>query len=303
MTSRLANLLLLFAGAIWGMGFVAQQTAMQDIGPMAFIGLRFLLASSVLLPFAFAEHWNTERKLSTPDLLKFIPVGVVFFGAVALQQYGIMTTSVTNAGFLTALYVVLVPLAMLIILRERQTLAVWPASILALTGIYLLSDGQFSSLNSGDWLTILCAVFWAFHVILTGKVGAVTGAPVRMATVQFAICGLLGLTGYWLTPLAGPAEPALNWQIISAAGPEILYASLIAGGLAFTLQAVGQQHTKEATAAIMLSTESLFAALFGTLLLGEQLSLIGYLGCALIFASLLLVGFRTEPTTAARAAI
>ena len=292
LSPRVANLLLLLAGATWGMGFVAQETAMEDIGPMLFIALRFLLAGLAVLPFALREISNTGKKFSIANVIKLAPVGVVFFLAMTLQQIGLLGTNVTNAGFLTALYVVFVPLILLFALGESQKAIIWPAAGLALLGIYLLSGGNFNSLNWGDWLVIGCAVFWAIHVILVGKIGISSGLPVTMATVQFLICGVLGLIGHWLASYIGLGEPAASVKIITAALPEILYAGLFAGAFAFTLQAIGQQYTSEAAAAILLSSESLFAALFGAWFLGERLGFIGYVGCGLIFAALLIVELK-----------
>ena len=217
---------------------------------------------------------------------------MVFFLAMALQQLGLLATTVTKAGFLTALYVVFVPLILLSFLRERQAFIIWPASAIALFGIFLLSGGNITSLNWGDWLVIGCAVFWALHVILVGKVGGASGTPVTMACLQFFICGILGMAGHWIVPLFGVFEPAASWQIIMAALPEILYAGIFAGGLAFTLQAIGQQYTSEAAAAILLASESLFAAVFGAWFLGERLGVIGYVGCGLIFAALVIVELK-----------
>ena len=289
-----AKFLLLLAGAVWGMGFVAQDTAMAHVGPMAFVGLRFVLAGIALVPFAVLELRRQGGNPSWSDLKPLVPVGLVFFAAMALQQVGLLTTSVTNAGFLTALYVVIVPLIMLLVFQVRQPVLIWPASLMALTGVYLLSDGALSLLRSGDWLMTGCALFWAIHVILIGKVGAATGRPVTMATIQFLICGVLGLATHWLiSPALLFNEPPLGWSAIGDASLQILYAGLIAGGLAFTLQAIGQMQTSPAVAGILLSSESLFAALFGAVFLGERLSSGGYAGCAIIFAAIVLVSRAT----------
>jgi len=288
----MANLLLLLAGATWGMGFVAQQTAMKDMGPFLFIGFRFLLAGLVVLPFAIRENRKIDGGLSWQQLLRLIPVSIVFFLAMALQQVGLIATTVTNAGFLTALYVVFVPLILLFVLREAQALIIWPASFVAIVGIYLLSGGNIVAFNWGDWLVIVCAIFWALHVILVGKIVISSGTPVIMATLQFFICGLLGFAGHILAPYIGIFEPTASIAVIKAALPEILYAGILAGGFAFTLQAIGQQYTSQAAAAILLSSESLFAALFGAWILGERLGYLGYIGCALIFAALLMVELK-----------
>lgn len=292
MSPRIANLLLLLAGMVWGMGFVAQETALEDMGPMLFTGLRFLLAGLVVLPFAIREQINAKTKLSLGSFKWLLPIGVIFFLALALQQVGLMTTNVTKAGFLTALYVLFVPLILFVILREKQVWIIWPAALLALTGIYMLSGGEISSLNGGDWLMVVGAVFWAVHVILMGKVVVKMGTPVTMATSQFLICGCLGVLGYFAAPLTGIPEPVASLSMIREALPEILYAGIFAGALAFSLQAIAQQYTAASSAAILLSSESLFAALFGAILLGERLSIIGYLGCGLIFLAMVLVELK-----------
>ncbi len=298
-------MLLLLAAAVWGMGFVAQETAMEHIGPMAFVGLRYLLAGLAVLPFALNEQHarrETARRqqqhhapFTLRNLLPVIPIGIAFFLANATQQVGLLATTVTNAGFLTALYVVFVPLITLVILRKRQAAIIWPASGLALGGIFLLSGGSLSVLNWGDWLTIVSAVFWSLHVILVGRIAGQYGMPYTLAAAQFLIAGLIGMIAHWFIPLPGINEPALTIQALTASAPQILYSGLIAGGFAFTLQVIAQQKTSAAATAILLSSESLFAAALAALLLGERLSSIGYLGGLMIFAAILLIGLWPPP--------
>jgi len=293
MSRTTANLLLLIAGAIWGMGFIAQQTAMEDIGPMLFIALRFLLAGFAVLPFALAEL----RRNNGPSYLTavrhhkngFILVGLAFFLGMTSQQVGLLETTVTNAGFLTALYVILVPILMISIFRVPQPVIIWPAALLALIGIYLLSGGDLLTLNWGDIVIIIGALFWAGHVVLTGRVGQSSNLPVTMATTQFFVTSAIAFIAYPMLVLADLGEAIPTWNQFIGALPEIIYAGTIAGGLGFTLQAVGQRYTSESAAAVLISTESLFAALFGAMFLGERLHVIGYLGCGLIFAAILLV--------------
>ncbi len=294
MSRSLANALLLLAGLVWGMGFVAQQSAMDSVGPMLFIGLRFVLAAIVVSPFAFFER-RVDRQagqLTMAQCFQVLLVGVVFFTAMSLQQVGLLNTSVTNAGFLTGLYVVIVPILVLIVLRERQHWIVWPAALASLLGIYLLGGASLSGLTWGDGLVIACAGFWAIQVTMIGKTVQRLGRPVQIATVQFAVCGLLGLAGHVVfmsLPLTRSLEPAFALEAIRNAALEIFYAAVFAGGLAFSLQAIGQRYTREADAAILLSSEALFAGLFGAWLLKERLGPIGYIGCAIIFAAILAV--------------
>jgi len=293
MSRTLANLLLLTAGAIWGMGFVAQQTAMDDIGPLLFITLRFLVAGFAVLPFAIAEIRKTEHHsyLSAVKTFKldFFWVGLAFFLGMTFQQVGLLDTSVTNAGFLTALYVIMVPFLMVSLLKIPQPIIIWPASLLALTGIFLLSGGDISSLNKGDVVVIISALFWAAHVILTGRIGQKTNLPVTMACTQFFVTSALAVAFFAGMLISGIGETLPTTDQILGATPEILYAGIIAGGLGFTLQAVGQRYTSESAAAVLISTESLFAAMFGAFFLGERLIWLGYIGCGLIFAAILIV--------------
>jgi len=296
MSRTQANLLLLLAGAVWGMGFVAQSTAMAAIGPMLFVGLRFLVATVVTLPFALRECRRATAPLARVDRIGFVWIGLVLFVAMASQQAGLMFTTVTNSGFLTGLYVVFVPFLMVIFLRRAPHPIVWPCAALAVTGIWLLSGGRLLDMNIGDALTVLCAVFWAAQVLLIGIYAGRSGRPLTLSAAQFAICAVLGLTA------AAALEP-VSWMAIRAALPEILYAGIFSSGLAFSLQAIAQRHTTAAQAAIFLSSESLFAALFGALFLGERIAAIGYLGCLLIFAAILAVeivpALRTRGTRAA----
>jgi drug/metabolite transporter (DMT)-like permease len=282
LTRLQANFVLLLAGAMWGMGFVAQSTAMDAIGPFLFIGLRFLLATLVILPFALRESGRAKATLSRSNWLAFAWIGVLLFAACAAQQVGLMTTTVTNAGFLTGLYVVMVPLFVVLLFRAWPHPVVWPAAITALMGIWLMSGGTLAALVIGDWLNVAAAGFCALQLIFIGRAAAPTGRPVTLAVTQFAVCGVLGLAAAFVL------EP-LDWNAAWLALPEILYAGIFSGGAAFTLQVIGQRYTTAPQAAIFLSSEAVFAGLFGALLLGERLPASGLLGCLLIFGAIIAV--------------
>lgn len=282
MPRPLANLLLLAAGAIWGMGFVAQSTAMQAIGPLLFVALRFALATLVMLPFALMEARRATAPLSRRDMAAFALIGLLLTGGMLVQQIGMLTTTVTNAGFLTGLYVVMVPFFSVLIFRIWPHPAIWPGAGLALAGIFLLSGGEIGALTAGDWLNILCAAFWGVQVLMIGRYAAGTGRPVTLAVSQFAVCFAIA------SALAALFEP-FPLDGIRAALPEILFAGIVSGGIAFTLQVVGQRWTTAPQAAIFLSTEAVFAALFAAMLLGERLPATGLAGCALILAAILVV--------------
>lgn len=281
--SRLyANLLLLLAGAVWGMGFVAQSTAMDDVGPWTFTAAKFALATLSVLPFALRESARAGAPMPKRAPAGFIAIGVMLFLASIIQQIGIVTTTVTNAGFLTGLYVVFTPFLALVLLRNRAHWVVWPSAIAAFAGIVLLGGGSVSALNSGDVLMIICAIFWALQILLVGVFAGPSGRPYTLSAVQFAVTTALATLGALV--LEAPSFASL-W----AAWPEIVYGGVFSSGLAFTLQTIGQRHTTAPQAAIFLSSEALFAALFGVVLLGERIAAIGLLGCALIFAAMLAV--------------
>ncbi|PZU90290.1 MAG: EamA family transporter [Shinella sp.] len=282
-----ANLVLLLAAAIWGGGFIAQSQAMEWLGPNWFNALRFGLAALAVLPFALREAAKSRQSLSRRDWMWFILVGLSLLAAQTTQQMGIQHTTVTNASFLTGLYVVLVPLIAVFVLSRRPHWIVWPAAGLTLFGILLLSGGSLSALNSGDTLIILCAVFIAIQITLTPIAVGNSDRPLALAVTQFAVCAAgAGMGAVAFEPIDIPS--------ITSALPEILYGGLLSSGLAFSLQIIGQRYTTASQAAIFLSAEALFGALLGAIILSETLPTIGYLGCALIFAAILMVELVPE---------
>ncbi|WP_416795428.1 DMT family transporter [Ciceribacter azotifigens] len=284
-----ANLVLLLAAAIWGGGFVAQSSAMDMLGPNWFNGIRFGLAFLAVLPFAWREAQNADRPLTSGDVTAFVVIGAVLFVAQTLQQFGIKTTTVTNASFLTGLYVVFVPAIAVLILRRRPHWIVWPAAVLTLLGILLLSGGSLSGLTDGDLLVMVCAVLFAIQITLTPIAVGKSDRPLALATLQFGVCALGGTLG-------GAALEPITADAIAGSLTEILYAGLLSSGLAFVLQIVGQRYTTAPQAAIFLSSEALFGALFGAILMGDSLPAIGYAGCAIMFAAMLMVELVPELT-------
>lgn len=285
LTRPQANLVLIFIALIWGSAFVAQHLGMQEIGPVAFTGLRFLLGALVVWPLAQREYRRLAargQRFSGREWAACAGLGGLLFFGAAFQQLGIVSTTVTNAGFFTALYVPLVPLLGWLIFRQLPHWCVWPASAGCLAGTWMLGGGELSALNRGDFWVLASTIFWAAHVLLVGRVVAEKGAPITVAISQFVVCGLLSLL--WV----GVAEPLSLGQVL-AAGWSILYAGVLSVGVAFTLQVVAQRHTHAADAAIILSAETLFAALAGALLLGDRLDAGQLGGCALILFGILAV--------------
>jgi len=287
--SRLkADLLLLLVALIWGLAFVAQKDAMQHIGPLTFIAARFAISALVVLPLAFREH----RKASTPTekfeaghIPDFLLLCTVFAGGVILQQAGIVRTSITNAGFLTGLYVLFVPIVCAVIYRQTLSRVVFPAALLSVAGVWLLSGGMESlRLNLGDVLVIGCAICFGFQVAVVSRVVGKIKAPLRICFIQYTAVGLVALAGAlaYETPGFADMAPAL---------PAILYAGLLSGGVAYTLQVVAQQYTPASDSAVILSAESLFAAVGGAVLAQDRLSPAGFAGCGLIVSAIMLVEF------------
>lgn len=280
-----ANLVLMLAAIIWGSAFVAQQIGTGELGTLSFTGARFLVGALAVLPFAVRQYRRVhtgERKFIGSDWYILALVGSVLFTAAALQQYGILHTSVTNAGFLTALYVPLVPIIGLIVLKRRVHWSVWPASVGCFIGTYIMSGAGHVELRVGDLWVVSSTVFWATHVLLVGYIVTRTRAPLVVATAQFFVCGLLGLG------LGGLVEqPALGDFVGAMAG--IAYVGIFSVGMAFTLQVVGQRYTPAADTAIILSSETVFAALAGMVFLGERLTLGQFSGAGLIFAGIISV--------------
>jgi len=305
-----ANAVLLLAGATWGMGFIAQAKAMDSVGPFLFIGLRFLVACAVVLPFAMLESSRHQRQavnralpadtdvahaahaahahlLTRDDIAKFCLIGLTLFAGMACQQVGLLSTSVTNSGFLTGLYVVFTPIICVALFKDRPHPVIWPAAVLALSGIFLLSGGDPGALVIGDVLTIFSAFFWALQVVMIARFVGQSGRPLALSLTQFLVTAVLALL------VAVILEPIV-WSAIIDAAPEILYAGVFASGIAFTLQVIGQRYTTAPQAAIFLSSEAPFAALFAFLFLGERIGVLGVGGCVLIFSAMLLVELVPE---------
>ena len=280
--SRLsANSLLLLAAIIWGAAFVAQATAMDTMGPLYFTGIRFLMASVFIVPFVWLEAKKGAKPLPASVWVKSAGVGVVFFIGITTQQYGFLTTSVTNAGFLTALYVVLTPIMGIIIFRKAPAPYIWPIVVIALLGAYLLA-GSLETMAIGDILMVISALFWALQIIFVGRLVIDHGYPVTIAWTQFAVVAVLGIAG-------GAVFEELTVTGLQNTMLELVYTGVLSSGVCFTIQAIAQRYTPAPDAAVLLSSESLFAAIFGALLLGERLTGSQMVGCAMIFSCILLV--------------
>ena len=276
-----ADLSLLLAALIWGVAFVAQRVAAESTPVFLFNAVRFLLGALILLPFAWIESRRTSAALPGKNALAGILLaGLLLFAAGTFQQLGLRYTTAGNAGFITGLYVVLVPVFLVLGGKQRLRPTLWAAALLAVIGLYLLSTGGRLRLALGDALELVGAVLFAFHVIWIGWI--VQRAPILLLAIgQYLLTALLSLSIGLLT------ESGLI-EVIQTAWIPILYTGIFSIGLGYTLQAVGQRTAPPADATILLSMEAPLAALFGWLILGEKLIAVQLAGCALMLVGMLL---------------
>ena len=275
-----ADLTLLIISVIWGTAFVAQRVAGQMGSVYLFNGARYLLAALAVLPFVGRNIISSTPRAQFQWMFL---AGFLLFLASAFQQVGIVYTTAGNAGFITSLYVVLVPIVLFSLWRECLRWLSVAAVGIAVAGAFLLSTAGRFEVRAGDALELVGALFWAFHVVVLGKFAS-RFESISFSVGQLAVCGLLNLGVGAFVETSLP----LNWPLAAA----ILYTALFSLGLCYTLQIWAQRHTPPADAALILSLESVFAALAGWWLLDERLEAIQVLGCVLIFAAVLLSQFK-----------
>lgn len=282
------NLFPVLAALIWGTAFVAQSVASDFVSPMTFNALRAAIAFVVLLLISLVASKRAPREEKTPQekrgqLRALVPGGVCcgFLLAVAsnLQQLGLGETSPGKAGFITALYVVLVPV-FAIFLKKRATAQVWASVAIAVAGLYLLCVKEGLSIEPSDGYVLLCAVVFAFHILCIDHfVQKVDG--IRLSCAQFLVVAILSGVG-----MLAFESPDLS-GILSCV-PQILYVGIFSSGVAYTLQILAQKDSDPTIVTILLSLESVFSVLAGAVILGDRLSRREYLGCILMFAAVLL---------------
>ena len=280
-------LLLTLTALIWGTAFVAQSLGMDYLGPFTFNGVRNFVAAVGLLPviaFLRRRQGKAEARGAAGNSRKMLWVGGVLCGlalgvASSLQQIGIQFTTVGKAGFLTALYIVIVPLLGLL-LKKRVALPVWVSVVIAAAGTYLLSIQEDFTIAVGDLFVILCAVCFSVHILLVDRFSpSVNG--VELSCIQFLVAGVFSTIVAFLVETPNVQDILRSW------GP-ILYTGLISSGVGYTLQILGQKDTPPAVASLIMSLESVFAALSGWLLLGQGMTGREAVGCALVFAAVVL---------------
>lgn len=282
-----SSLLLFLAAVIWGVAFVAQSVGLNYVGPMTLNGSRFLLGGVVLLPLVYfrqkkrGEEGKKEKGQRKTALLGGLCCGLALCIASCLQQYGIQYTTVGKAGFITALYIVIVPV-LGIFLGKKAGIRIWIGVILAIVGFYLLCMMEAGGMNKGDILVFLCAICFSFHILIIDYFAPKADA-VELSCIQFFVSGIL--CSLAALPLEEPA-----WSQLLAGAVPILYAGILSCGVAYTLQIIGQARLKPAVASMILSLESVISVLAGWVILKETLTGRQLLGCVLVFGAVILAG-------------
>lgn len=280
-----ADLALLFAAAVWGFAFLFQKSAMDHISPLMFIAARGGVAALVLAPLALREARRKPEAAPWGFWQIATAGGAAFFVAAWLQQSGIVTATVTNTGFLTALYVVITPFIAWIAMQKRPNAFVWPAVGLSAVGTWLLGGGSLSAFSRGDLLVALSAAFWALHVVVVGQ-AARYQRPVAFTCVQFLTVALCAAAA---TLTLEPFSLSGSLSGLAAASIDILYVGVLSSALTFTLLTVALQYTPPSEAAVIVSLETVFAAIGAYWFLGERLGPIGWFGATMILAATLVI--------------
>lgn len=282
------SLILLLTATIWGVAFVAQSVGMDYVGGFTFNAVRSIIGSIVLLPVIWfldkqkepAKRTEQERRAERKTLVMGgIACGICLCLASNFQQFGIKYTTVGKAGFITACYIVIVPIIGLF-MKKKCSPFIWAAVIMALIGLYLLCITDDFSIGKGDILVLICAVLFSLHILVIDYFSPMVDG-VKMSCIQFLVCGVLS------------GIPALvfehpQWSSILAAWQPVLYAGVMSCGVAYTLQIVGQKNMNPTVASLILSLESCISVLAGWIILGQKLSAKEILGCFIMFAAIIL---------------
>ena len=270
---------------IWGTAFIAQDTGMDNIGPLTFNSARFLTGFVFMLPIALIIEKKKivkEIKSNTKIFLKlWFYMGMVLFFGTYLQQASLLFTNIANAAFFTVFYVPIVPILLFFIYSKKVHSSIWLSIGLCIFGVYLLSDFSNSTIMLGDALVILCAVFWALHIIFTGEFVKHFDIPLFYAALQAAFVGLISF-------VFATVFEEINLSKIILESSSILYAGILSGGIAFSLQIYAQKNIDEAPAAIIYSLEGVFAAVAAWIILNQILGISNIIGCVLILLAVII---------------
>lgn len=278
------NLMLLAAAMIWGAAFVAQTVGMDYVGPFTFQAVRCFLASIVLLPVIWVmdKKGNEKKPVTVSDrkvqVFYGVVCGILLFAACSLQQLGLQYVEAGKAGFVTSLYIILVPIVGLFFGKKVKPW-VWVSVVLALVGLYLLCASDMS-IGKGELMILACSVAFTGHILVIDKVSPKLDG-VRLSSMQFFVVGMISLVVMFCTETP-------DWRAMIQCWLPICYAGILSGGVGYTFQILGQAHTDPTVASLLMSLESVFALLFGWLLLRQRLSATEMFGCILVFAGVIL---------------
>ena len=269
---------------IWGTTFIAQDTGMDNIGPFTFNSVRFFVGFLAVSPFVFLfekQKITDQIKSNRNQFIKLIlPVGVFLFLGCIFQQVSLLYTDIANSAFFTIFYVPMVPIIIYFLFSEKLHWSIWPSVLACITGGYLLSDLNNSSIRFGDALVLIGALFWALHIIYVGKIIKQFDLPFFIALMQNLIVATLSFILVLLFE-------EINFSKIKLETIEILYAGVLSGGAAFALQIFGQKNISAAPAAIVMSLEGAIAAIAAWIILNQILGLYNIIGCTLILLGVL----------------
>ena len=284
MSKSVSMICALITTFIWGTAFIAQDTGMDNIGPLTFNFSRFVVGFITILPIALIfEKKKIVREISSNSKLFYkylVFMGLSLFLGTFLQQASLQYTNIANAAFFTVFYVPLVPILLFFIYSSKVHWSIWPSIGLCIFGVYLLSDFSNSEVMLGDALVILCSLFWALHIIYAGKFMETFDIPIFYAALQALFVATLSLLFSYLFE-------EINLSNILLESGSIIYAGVFSGGIAFTLQMFAQKNIEEAPAAIIYSLEGVFAALAGWIILNQFLDLSNIIGCFLILIAVI----------------
>ena len=269
---------------IWGTAFIAQDTGMDNIGPLTFNGARFVVGFFTILPIAILFEKKKIVKEIDKNKSYFIKLLVIMgfslFLGTSLQQAALQYTNVANAAFFTVFYVPLVPILLFFIYSKKVHWSIWPSIALCVYGVYLLSNFSNSEIMLGDTLVILCSLFWALHIIFAGKFMEEFDIPIFYAAIQAVLVASLSILFAYLFE-------EINFSNILLESTSIIYAGVLSGGIAFTLQMFAQKNIEEAPAAIIYSLEGVFAVIAAWLILNQILQIENIIGCFLILLAVI----------------
>lgn len=279
-----SNLLLLLTAGIWGFAFVAQRVGMEFVGPFTFNGVRFALGACSLIPLILFYKKSSQEKENRDGGLKSaaaagLLAGLVLFVAASLQQIGLIYTTAGKAAFITCLYIVFVPM-LGIFLKQYISMSTWFGSIITIVGLYLLCVKDSFFISYGEFLELIGAFFWTIHILVIDRFSRKVDV-LKLSFFQFITCSILSL-------LAALFLETISLETLRQAMVPILYGGIGSVGIAYTLQVVGQKNAQPSHAAIILSMETVFAAIGGWIILNERLGFQELLGCAIMLAGMLL---------------